>query len=136
MKNKFIEAVRLFLIILFVYTATNKIITIDSFTKGLGRFPMLRQVALYLAYAIPTIEIGISLLLIVPKTSRYGFWFAIILMSAFTVYLGLALTGNYELPCSCGGIISNLSWTQHLFFNLGVIFLIATVLLKIKKETY
>jgi hypothetical protein len=38
-------------------------------------------------------------------------------MIAFTLYIGAIMTFNKELPCSCGGIISLLSWKEHLVFN-------------------
>jgi hypothetical protein len=33
-----------------------------------------------------------------------------------------------RIPCSCGGLISSLSWTQHLFFNLFFLLANAIVL--------
>lgn len=44
---------------------------------------------------------------------------SLVLMMAFTVYIGMALVGAWEkLPCGCGSVISSLSWKQHFFFNL------------------
>jgi hypothetical protein len=39
-------------------------------------------------------------------------------MAAFTGYIGFMLLSNIELPCSCGGVISSLSWKNHLVFNI------------------
>jgi hypothetical protein len=43
---------------------------------------------------------------------------------------------NYygKIPCSCGGAIAHLSWTQHFFFNLFFIILSA-IALYIKKKS-
>ena len=52
-------------------------------------------------------------------TRRLGFIAAATLMLLFTFYIGYYLTFDKEqLPCSCGGVISGMTWTQHFFFNL------------------
>lgn len=135
MRKVTLEIIRLFLIILFVYTATNKLLTIGVFREGLGRFPLLKSFALLLSYAVPLVEFTIIIMLIIPKFIRYGFWMSLTLIVLFTGYLSFAVLGDYELPCSCGGIISIMSWTQHLFFNLFIISIISWTLFKEKHKT-
>lgn len=123
MKSLLKEILRLFLIILFVYTATNKLLTLDKFIIVLSRFPYLKSHSLVLAYVVPLVELGISLMLIIPRFYKYGIKFSFVLMMFFTSYLAymVVILGEKNLPCSCGGIISSLNWSQHLIFNIGVI---------------
>jgi hypothetical protein len=44
-------------------------------------------------------------------------------MCIFTVYIGCMLLFAPDLPCSCGGIIRQLSWKQHLLLNLFLLVL-------------
>ncbi|MEJ7778751.1 MAG: MauE/DoxX family redox-associated membrane protein [Daejeonella sp.] len=42
-----------------------------------------------------------------------------ILLFLFSMYIILVINHAFErIPCSCGGIISKLTWGQHLVFNL------------------
>ncbi|WP_026968020.1 MauE/DoxX family redox-associated membrane protein [Algoriphagus terrigena] len=72
-----------------------------------------------LLYGIPVMELLLAVLLLVPRFRRMGFVISVILMGSFTAYVAwvwLGLAGR--TPCSCGGIISSLTWGQHLIFNL------------------
>ena len=44
-------------------------------------------------------------------------------MVMFTAYIYLILNYSDFIPCSCGGVLEDLSWTQHLIFNIVFIFL-------------
>jgi hypothetical protein len=39
------------------------------------------------------------------------------MMSLFTAYLIIMLKFSYHIPCSCGGVLQNLSWNDHIVFN-------------------
>ncbi|MCK7559346.1 hypothetical protein MKQ70_32025 [Chitinophaga sedimenti] len=71
-----------------------------------------------IAWAIPLIELAIALLLFIPRFRRVGLLAGGALMSFFTIYVGVSLLSGEELPCSCGGVISQMNWTEHFFFNL------------------
>jgi hypothetical protein len=36
----------------------------------------------------------------------------------FTTYIYIILNFSVFIPCSCGGVLEELSWTQHLIFNI------------------
>lgn len=72
-----------------------------------------------LLFGIPIVELGIAGMLLIPVWRRVGFLASFILMSAFTGYVAWVWLGFAgRIPCSCGGVISSLSWGQHLIFNL------------------
>lgn len=38
-------------------------------------------------------------------------------MVLFTAYIAMILTLADYVPCSCGGVLEDMSWEQHLWFN-------------------
>ncbi|MDO6433061.1 hypothetical protein Q4E93_20805 [Flavitalea sp. BT771] len=38
-------------------------------------------------------------------------------MSIFTVYITYMVELRTDRPCTCGGIISQMNWHQHMYFN-------------------
>ncbi|WP_039866932.1 MauE/DoxX family redox-associated membrane protein [Pedobacter sp. BAL39] len=110
-------------IILFIYTATSKILTINLYTVILSLLPLIGKYNETLAYLIPGSEVVVSLLLLIPVTKRLGLVCSLLLMTAFTIYITYMVLTNPHLPCTCGGVLQSLSWQQHIFFNLAFIFL-------------
>jgi methylamine utilization protein MauE len=110
-------------IALFFYTALAKLINPPVFYGTLNDVPMVKPFASFLTYAIPAIELFISLLLLFNRTRKIGLIAGGSLMLLFTVYIGLMLFlyGKEKLPCSCGGFVSQLSWTAHIYFNLAFV---------------
>jgi hypothetical protein len=106
------------LVFLFVYTASAKFLRIDIFAGQLERFPWISPVAKIMAWVVPSVELIVSALLLTERTRVAGFYAALGLMLVFTVYLALMLGSDRHLPCSCGGVISWMTWRQHLVFNL------------------
>jgi hypothetical protein len=39
-------------------------------------------------------------------------------MLAFTGYVIAVVSFSKELPCSCGGVLQEMSWGQHIVFNI------------------
>lgn len=125
-------AVYLF-IILFMYTAASKLLTIKSFASTLAKSPLIGSLNFVVAWSIPVIEIIISIVLIFPSGRKTGMYAALLLMVTFTLYLTYMIFSGSELPCHCGGVISTMSWQQHIWFNLGFIALAITGLATQKK---
>src|SRR5690606_14703009 len=44
-------------------------------------------------------------------------------MVMFTAYIFIILNFSDFVPCSCGGVLEKMSWTQHLIFNVVFIIL-------------
>jgi uncharacterized membrane protein YphA (DoxX/SURF4 family) len=104
-------------ILLFVYAALTKLLDYQKFVVQLGQSPILTDYAQVLAVVVPFIELGISLMLIFPKTLLKGLYAAFGLMVMFTTYIVLASRFSDYVPCSCGGVLEGMTWTQHLIFN-------------------
>lgn len=120
-------------IMLFMYTAASKLLTIKSFASTLAKSPLIGSLNFVVAWSIPIIEVMISIVLIIPSLRKPGMYAALLLMSAFTLYLIYMVCSGVELPCHCGGVVSSMSWQQHIWFNLGFISLAVTSLVIQKK---
>ena len=113
------------LIILFVYTATHKLIDFYGFANTLRKSPLLHRYNRLVGWAVILAEIAVSALLFFDNTRLTGLYAATLLMLAFTLYVGYMILFIPHLPCSCGGIIKYKSWKQHLVFNIAFTLLAA-----------
>jgi len=105
-------------VFLFVYTATSKLFRLYIFQLQLERFPWIKYAAAFMAWAVPLAELAAAGLLLAKRTRRIGLFVSLSLMVMFTLYLAFMLGTEKHLPCSCGGVISSMSWGQHLVFNI------------------
>jgi uncharacterized membrane protein YphA (DoxX/SURF4 family) len=105
------------LIFLFVYTGIYKILDYTNFKVQLGRSPFIDKMNGFIAPVLPAGELLISLLLMIKRTRLAALYLSFALMTAFTGYIWLMLNYAPDLPCSCGGIISAMTWHDHLVFN-------------------
>lgn len=125
-----IEIIAALFILLFVYTAVSKILDFINFRLVLKDVPLIgKRFASIVAYGIVIVEIGISVLLFFPKTRKKGLWVSLALMLIFTVYIGYLSMFVKGLPCTCGGVISTMTWKQHFYFNIIFTLLAALALL-------
>lgn len=116
---------------MFGWTAIDKLHDHANFYGALNISLLLKPFALFLSYAVPFVEIFISLLLIfnIPigktRSRKVALIASGVLMSLFTTYILIMfeLYKGRPLPCTCGGFVKDLSWTEHIFFNLGFIML-------------
>jgi hypothetical protein len=124
------------LIVLFVYTALNKLDDHVFFQAQLKLYPLIGFFAGMLSWAIPVTELFISILLLIPAYKTTGLYAALVLLIAFTVYLLIMIIMTPGLPCSCGGVIETLTWTQHILFNgCFIIITLAAIILSKRKRS-
>jgi hypothetical protein len=115
------------LVLLWSYTALQKLVGFHRFVVTLRStsIPLLP----YSAGALLVLELGIVILLLFSRTQRWGALLSTVLLLCFSVYIGCMLAFQSHLPCSCGGVLENMSWPQHLVFNLFFLVLSILVLL-------
>jgi hypothetical protein len=87
------------------------------FKENIAESPLLAPIAKPIAWGLPWVEFIITLLLIIPRWRLKGLYASLALMILFTVYVIGLLLFDKKLPCSCGGILQEFSWPQHLAFN-------------------
>lgn len=105
-------------VLLWVYTAGSKLSAIKTFERQLDNQVFGKSYTPWLIWIIPSFEIGSALFLLFPHTRKMGIVTSTLLMVLFTGYVGLVLLGFFDRrPCSCGGVLSSMSWAIHFWFN-------------------
>jgi hypothetical protein len=112
-----VEIISALLIILFIYTGLNKMMDYEKFRFEMGRSPFIQNMSGFIAATLPAGEILLALALIIKRTRLLGLYLSFFLMALFTGYIWLMLNYAYDLPCSCGGVLSAMTWHDHLIFN-------------------
>ena len=104
---------------LYMYTGWAKFMNLSTFIKGNSKIPYLGAYAKLIGYGIPSLEIVLAILLIVPvyRIKRFTLWISTILMTVFTIYLSLMVGFVEKKLCHCGGVIESLGWKTHIAFN-------------------
>lgn len=119
MKNSVLFVIRLVLIWLYSYVAFSKWFSFGQFVHDMHNQPFARWLADVLIRGLPLLELAVAVLLFFPKLVIRGFRLSVVLMGAFTLYVGAVLLGIFNrIPCACGGFLSGLSWGQHIAVNL------------------
>ncbi|WP_462244976.1 MauE/DoxX family redox-associated membrane protein [Ferruginibacter sp.] len=122
------------LIFLFTYTGITKLIDHSIFKSSILQSSIISNYATVISLSIPLLELSIVVMLVFEKYRQKGFLFSLLLMAAFTIYITYMILFIPHLPCSCGGILKELSWSNHLLFNSFVILLILVSLLSQNKH--
>lgn len=131
-----IHSIRILLIFLFAYVATSKIIDYQKFSVQLQQSPILTNFSREIAIAVPVVELILVLFLVTDRFMNLAFYGCYSLMVIFTSYITVIIWFSDTIPCSCGGILEQMSWNQHLVFNVFIsVFTIIAILLNRPKET-
>ncbi|WP_217605214.1 MauE/DoxX family redox-associated membrane protein [Chitinophaga sp. GbtcB8] len=117
LKRTIPSIVALLLVVLFLYTGISKLMEYTIFREQIGASPILHPIAPFIAWAIPLAEFAVAVLLFIPAWRLWGLYASFILMLAFTGYVITIVSFSKELPCSCGGVLQEMSWGQHIVFN-------------------
>lgn len=142
--SRYIKA-NYFLIYIFGYTAisklhllsfptpfnwkTFKLVDVSQFEAAMFTSQELRPYVHQLGWLIPLSELAVCLFLIIDNTKRLGYYLSLHLLVLFTGYMLYILTVHpHQLPCTCAGITSHLTWSQHFLLNFFFIFLASRAL--------
>lgn len=112
------QTVAAVLILIFIYSAVNKIIDWKSFMLSLQSSPFIGKNAYTAAWIILFIHFVAAGLLFLPVYRLKGFCLSFIYTLFCSVYISTVLLMNVPLPCSCIGLLRSLSWQQQLFLNI------------------
>ena len=105
--------------IMFFYAASSKLLHFKTTKKEMMKQVFPKFIALQLAWIVPITELIVTSLLMITSTQLLGFYAAAILMTFFSIYISVTTTGIFgDIPCSCAGILKNMSYNWHLVFNL------------------
>jgi len=106
-------------VFLFVYASVSKLLDYETFESQLGQSPLLSAFAGWVAPSVIIIELLIALLLLFERTRLVALFGFYTMMVLFTTYIVIILNFTAFVPCSCGGVLEKMGWTEHLVFNIG-----------------
>ena len=115
------------LILLFSFTGLIKVINHDLFRYSMVKQALPDWTIEIIITVLPYAEVGVAVLLLIPASRMLGLYVSLAMLGSFTIYV-LVIVANIvkRIPCPCGGPIENLTWMQHLWFN--ILFLLITVM--------
>ena len=117
-KEIIIDIITALLVLLFSYTAFSKFLDHGNFAVLLYKSPLFtfKPLAILVSWFVPVMESVIVLGLLTSFRLK-ALYASVILLFLFELYImGMVLSGLH-LPCSCGGVIAQLSWKAHIPFN-------------------
>lgn len=120
-KNIIGKSISIFLIIFWLFVGLEKAWSWQNFRISLQQQPLPDWSIGIIFWLVPLLEIltGILLAFRSNKMQRLGYWGSILLLSAFTIFIGLGVAGVYEKrPCTCSSIFNEMSWEWHLVVNM------------------
>ena len=117
------DSIAAIILILLLYAAITKLADHDRFEDALRMSPLLTRYATLFAWGLPAIEIVIALLLFIPEFRLKGLYASLILLTSFTIYLFYMISFSPQLPCNCGGLLTGLTWRQHILLNIFFVLL-------------
>ncbi|WP_370869410.1 MauE/DoxX family redox-associated membrane protein [Sediminibacterium sp.] len=111
----------LILVFILAYTTASKLLNWPHYTRAMLAQPFTDWFNQILIYAIPTLETSAILLLLINKTRKAGLRLTTVILFLFTAYTAwIFASGKDRSTCPCGGLFSQLSWTNHLIVNTSI----------------
>ena len=112
------KTVSILFIVLFAYAATSKLLDFDQFKIQLGQSPIMTSYADWVAWGVPSMEFLLAVALAINRFRTIALYASLGLMVSFSMYIFAIQNFSDFIPCSCGGILERMGWTEHLVFNL------------------
>lgn len=110
-----------FVIFIFSYTGVSKLSKVSVFQTDMSKSIFIPEVLIVpLSYIVPIAEIILAIGLLTSRYFKASLLLSGLLMWLFTIYVAFLYFFSPDIPCSCGGIISSLSWPQHIILNLAL----------------
>ncbi|RAW01575.1 MauE/DoxX family redox-associated membrane protein [Pseudochryseolinea flava] len=128
-----VEVIYFLFQLLFAYAAIIKLMDLEKFQGQIGQSSLLTSYANFLSWSVPVIELCVVIVLSISKIRLIGMYGAVVIMATFTWYVFYILNFDPNIPCSCGGILDSMGWTEHLIFNAS--FLILAVVCVVLEST-
>jgi hypothetical protein len=133
MKKIMVEIICFLLVLLFVYAALSKLFNYEDFKFQLHASPLIKSLAIPLSIILPVTELITAGMLVITITRKTGLILSFILLFVFTGYIVYMLLTQAHLPCSCGGVLKQLTWKEHIIFN-SFFLVLAAVGIRIEKN--
>jgi hypothetical protein len=108
-----------FYVLLWLYSSVSKLIDLRTFRHAMSIQVFPKWIGKILVFILPTVEIALAILLLIPSLRRPAMYASLFLMIFFTIYVGGAVFKFYQKnPCACGGLFARLNWKRHFVLNI------------------
>lgn len=118
MHARLLPACTYLLIVLWSYTGMSKLVENFPGTYVTEYVSLVKEGADAIEWLLPVTELIVVLLLFFERTRKIGLYASLLLLFVFTLYILYMLLFVADLPCSCGGVLSKMSWQEHVWFNV------------------
>lgn len=134
LKSYIVLTVTIFFVVLFSYASISKLLDFEKFQSQIASTISPLSYAPLISSALIFSELLTALLLSLHQARLIGLYMCLGLMGIFTGYIYTILNYSQIVPCSCGGILQNMDWWTHLYFNIGCIIVLVIAIACEKKE--
>jgi len=117
-KSTILSIIMFLFSLLFLYTGISKFYKFHESLVSLRVSLIIGPLARFIAVAMPALEIIVALSFFVPRLEKLALKTSLAMMIVFTLYVGYLVLFAKSIPCSCGGIMHQMTWKQHLVFNI------------------
>ena len=121
------EFAKLAVAAILIYSAIEKLINHNAFQASMTAARVSPLLATIVSKVLPVVEVVVAGLLSFNKTRDIGIQLSIALFIVFIAYILYMQIWLTDLPCSCGGLSSGMSWNEQLSFNIIIFFLLIYV---------
>lgn len=121
-KQWIVEGLLMMIVCLYVFVVVNKLVGFDPFVSQLKQQQLLRDYATLIAIGVPLVHSLLVVLIILPKTRSYAILASMLVIGAYTLYIGFNLQEKFGLaPCNCVGIWHTMSWETQYIINFVIL---------------
>ena len=129
------DLIAIALVAFLTYLAVSKLTDLETARHEMRNQVFPERTAAVMTWLLPMTELTLALLITIPRSRLAGMAGCSLLMLSFAVYVIMVLSGTFErVPCSCGGISAQVSWTGHLVISVGAFFLTLLSIVFIRKK--
>jgi hypothetical protein len=116
--NQLPKIIAISMALLFLYASFSKLLELNKFYHQLGKSPLIPYGYNEIVGNTVLIIEFLIVFLVYKNKIKISLLISFTLMFFFSLYIGYLLYFSYYVPCSCGGILGDLSWNAHMYFNI------------------
>src|SRR5258708_16928505 len=115
-RKKIISGISYLFLLLFLYSALDKLLNWSDFEEQFRQSPILKPIAQWLIPVVPAIEILVAIALIIPPIRLMALYSSFCMMLLFAAYLIALSTYDFYIPCNCGSLLDRIPKSIHICF--------------------
>jgi len=124
-KEQTLEFIVYFFILLFAYAGLRKLVDLEMYVREVWGFAIFgsKQMVRIQFISLSCAELGVALLLAIPRTRSLGVYGTFVLALTINVCFFIMQQFAKVIPLYYGGILPSVSFISHYIFNIAVLFI-------------